>query len=85
MNKDLKRRLVELEGYVKDSIIYVFVNEDGSPPPRNFGQYEGWIIRRSTLLFRHKNPDIGFIKTDMMQLISGEFNQQLKEGYKYIK
>jgi hypothetical protein len=85
MNKDLKRRLPELEGYVKDSIIYVFVNEDGSPPPRNFGQYEGWIIRRSMWMFIFRNPDIKFIKTDMMQLISGEFNQQLKEGYKYLQ
>ncbi len=84
MNKDLKRRLPELEGYVKDSIIYVFVN-DNSTLPRNFGEYESWVIHTSTLLFRHKNPDIGFINTDMMQLISGEFNQQLKEGYKGMK
>jgi len=83
MNKDLKRRLPELEGYVKYSIIYV--NADRSTLPRNFGEYESWVIHRCTLLFRFKNPDIGFIKTDMMQLISGEFNQQLKEGYKGMK
>lgn len=83
MNKDLKRRLVELDEYVKWSI--TLVNADRSTLPTNFGEYESWITHTVMLLFRHKNPQIGFIKTDMMRLISGEFNQQLKEGYKTMK
>jgi|688.fasta_scaffold717583_2 hypothetical protein len=81
MNKYLLRRLREMEGYVKDSIICVFVNNNGSPPPINFGQYEGWIIRRSMGMFRSINPDIRFQNHDMMILISGEFNQIIKEGF----
>jgi hypothetical protein len=83
MNKDLRRRLVELDEYVKRAIIVV--NADRSTLPRNFGEYESWVIHMCTLIFRYKNPHIGFIKTDMMRLISGEFNQQLKEGYKGMK
>lgn len=83
MNKDLKRRLFELDDYVKRSII--LVNADRSTLPRNFGEYESWITHSVMLLFRYKNPQIGFIKTDMMQLISGVFNQELKEGYKGMK
>ena len=83
MNKDLKRRLVELDEYVKRSIIYV--NSDRRMIPKTFGEYESWITHTVMLFFRHKNPKIGVLQTDMMQLISGEFNQQLKEGYKGIK
>ena len=84
MNKDLKRRLVELDEYVKRAI--TFVNgEYLNTPPTNFGEYESWITHTVMLLFRHKNPQIGFLQTDMMRLISGEFNQQLKEGYKTMK
>ena len=83
MNKDLRRRLVELDQYVKWGIIVA--KADRSTVPRNFGQYESWIIYSVILLFRRKNPDIRFLKTDMMQLISGEFNHQLKEGYKTMK
>ena len=83
MNKDLKRRLVELDEYVKRSIIYV--NSDRRMIPKTFGEYESWITHTVMLFFRHKNPQIGFLQTDMMRLISGEFNQQLKEGYKTMK
>ena len=83
MNKDLKRRLVELDEYVKRSIIYV--NADRRMIPKTFGEYESLVTHIVILFFRHKNPQIGFLQTDMMRLISGEFNQQIKEGYKTMK
>ena len=68
MNKDLKRRLVELDEYVKRSIIYV--NADRRMIPKTFGEYESLVTHIVILFFRHKNPQIGFLQTDMMRLIS---------------
>ena len=84
----LIRRLSELEHYLDVAIKEL--NEDiksGSPgnKPDNFGVYEGWVTNRIEWSFEDNNPDIKFTRHDFLMLMSGQFNNKIRNGFNKVK
>ena len=84
----LIRRLSELEHYLDVAIKEL--NEDiksGSPgnKPDNFGVYEGWLMNRTEWDFENNNPDIKFTRHDFLMLMSGQFNNKIRNGFNKVK
>jgi hypothetical protein len=84
----LLRRLSELEQILDTSIKEL--NKDiksGGPgnKPDNFGVYENWLINRIKGDFEDNNPDIKFTKHDFLMLMSGQFNNKIRNGFNKVK
>jgi hypothetical protein len=84
----LIRRLNELEE-ILDKIIKVLnddINDSGPGyKPDNFGVYEGWVTNRTEWSFEDNNPDIKFTRHDFLMLMSGQFNNKIRNGFNKVK
>ena len=84
----LIRRLSELEQIVDDAIIdlNIDITIDGrGNKPDNFGVYESWLVNRVKLDFEYRNPGIEFTKHDFLMLLSGQFNDKIRDGFNKVK
>ena len=84
----LIRRVSELEQIIDDAIIDL--NDDiksggSSNKPDNFGVYENWVVLRVSIMFNYKNPNIEFPRHDFMMLISGQFNNKIRNGFNKVR
>ena len=84
----LLRRISELE-QILDTVI-IELNDDikgGGPGnrPDNFGVYERWVINRVENDFEDNNPNIEFANHDFLMLISGQFNNKIRNGFNKVK
>ena len=84
----LLRRISELE-QILDTVI-IELNDDikgGGPGnrPDNFGVYERWVINRVENDFEDNNPNIEFANHDFMMLMSGQFNDKIRNGFNKVK
>lgn len=84
----LLRRISELE-QILDTVI-IELNDDikgGGPDykPDNFGVYERWVINGVEGDFKDNNPDIEFPRHDFMMLMSGQFNNKIRNGFNKVK
>jgi hypothetical protein len=84
----LIRRLSELEQILDTNIKEL--NDDikgggSGNKPDNFGVYERWVINRVENDFEDNNPNIEFANHDFMMLISGQFNNKIRNGFNKVK
>ena len=85
---DVLRRIYEIGEIVDEAIIDL--NNDiksGGPgnKPDNFGVYENWVVRRVSVMFKHKNPNIDYEKLDFLTIVSGEYNDKLRRGFNRVR
>jgi hypothetical protein len=84
----LIRRLGQLEQMI-DAVIKELnkdiINSGPGNKPDNFGVYEGWVTNRIEWSFEDNNPNIKFTRHDFMMLISGQFNDKIREGFNKVK
>lgn len=84
----LLRRLYELEQII-DNVIQELnkdiMNSGPGNKPDNFGVYEGWVTNRIEWSFEDNNPDIKFTRHDFLMLISGQFNNKIRNGFNKVK
>jgi hypothetical protein len=84
----LLRRLSELEQILDTSIKELnkdIMNSGPGNKPDNFGVYENWLINRIKGEFEHNNPDIKFTRHDFLMLMSGQFNDKIRNGFNKVK
>ena len=84
----LLRRLTELEQILDTSIKELnkdIMNSGPGNKPDNFGVYEGWVTNRTEWSFEDNNPDIKFTKHDFLMLMSGQFNDKIRNGFNKVK
>jgi hypothetical protein len=84
----LIRRLSELEQILDTNIKELNDDIKGGGPgnkPDNFGVYERWVINRVENDFEDNNPNIEFANHDFMMLISGQFNNKIRNGFNKVK
>ena len=84
----LIRRLSELEQIIDTNIKELNDDIKGSGPgdrPDNFGVYERWVINRVENDFEDNNPNIEFANHDFLMLISGQFNNKIRNGFNKVK
>lgn len=84
----LLRRLSELEQILDTNIKEL--NDDiksGGPSskPDNFGVYENWLINRIKGDFEDNNPKIEFTRHDFLILVSGQFNDKIRNGFNKVR
>lgn len=84
----LLRRLTELE-QILDAVIKELnkdiINSGPGNKPDNFGVYEGWVTNRIEWSFEDNNPNIKFTRHDFLMLISGQFNNKIRNGFNKVK
>ena len=84
----LIRRLSELEQILDTNIKELNDDIKGGGPgdrPDNFGVYERWVINRVENDFEDNNPNIEFANHDFLMLISGQFNNKIRNGFNKVK
>jgi len=84
----LIRRLSELEQILDTNIKELNDDIKGGGPgnrPDNFGVYERWVINRVENDFEDNNPNIEFANHDFMMLMSGQFNNKIRNGFNKVK
>ena len=84
----LIRRLSELEQILDTNIKELNDDIKGGGPgdrPDNFGVYERWVINRVENDFEDNNPNIEFANHNFMMLISGQFNNKIRNGFNKVK
>ena len=84
----LIRRLSELEQIIDTNIKELNDDIKGGGPgdrPDNFGVYERWVINRVENDFEDNNPNIEFANHNFMMLISGQFNNKIRNGFNKVK
>ena len=84
----LIRRLSELEQILDTNINELNDDIKGGGPgnrPDNFGVYERWVMYRVKGDFEDNNPDIEFPNHDFLMLISGQFNNKIRNGFNKVK
>ena len=84
----LLRRLTELEQILDISIKELnkdIMNSGPGNKPDNFGVYENWLINRIKGDFEDNNPNIEFTKHDFLMLMSGQFNNKIRNGFNKVK
>ena len=84
----LIRRLSELEQIIDTNIKELNDDIKGGGPgdrPDNFGVYERWVINRVENDFEDNNPNIEFANHDFLMLISGQFNNKIRNGFNKVK
>ena len=84
----LIRRLSELEQILDTNIKELNDDIKGGilgNKPDNFGVYERWVINRVENDFEDNNPNIEFANHDFMMLISGQFNNKIRNGFNKVR
>ena len=84
----LIRRLSELEQILDTNIKELNDDIKGGGPgdrPDKFGVYERWVINRVENDFEDNNPNIEFANHNFMMLISGQFNNKIRNGFNKVK
>jgi len=84
----LLRRISELEQILDTNIKELNDDIKGGGPgnrPDNFGVYERWVINRVENDFEDNNPNIEFANHDFMMLMSGQFNNKIRNGFNKVK
>ena len=84
----LLRRISELEQILDTNIKELNDDIKGGGPgnrPDNFGVYERWVINRVENDFEDNNPNIEFTNHDFLMLISGQFNNKIRNGFNKVK
>ena len=84
----LIRRLSELEQILDTNIKELNDDINGGGPgdrPDNFGVYERWVINRVENDFEDNNPNIEFANHNFMMLMSGQFNNKIRNGFNKVK
>ena len=84
----LLRRISELEQILDTNIKELNDDIKGGGPgnrPDNFGVYERWVINRVENDFEDNNPNIEFANHDFLMLISGQFNNKIRNGFNKVK
>ena len=84
----LIRRLSELEQILDTNIKELNDDIKGGGPgdrPDNFGVYERWVINRVENDFEDNNPNIEFANHNFMMLMSGQFNNKIRNGFNKVK
>ena len=75
----------KLVDYVIDGLNTDIKSGGPGNKPDNFGVYENWVVRRVSVMFKYKNPNIDYEKLDFLTIVSGEYNDKLRRGFNRVR